>query len=81
MEFTTQEELYQKLFPVFNVKKRLLSITKHQTLTNLDIWKYLIKYKWIFSYDLTLEEIINDIITVEPEKIINQMEENNEKEN
>ena len=80
MEFATKEELYQKLLPVFEVKKRLLSITKYQSITNIDIWNYLIKKKWLNSHNLMLQEIVNDIITVEPEKVLNIMEEYNEKE-
>ena len=81
MEFATKEELYQTLLPVFEVKKRLLSITKYQSITNLDIWNYLIKNKWLNSHNLMIQEIVNDIITIEPEKILNIMEEYNEKEN
>lgn len=80
MEFATKEELYQTLLPVFEVKKRLLSITKYQSITNLDIWNYLIKNKWLNSHNLMIQEIVNDIITIEPEKILNIMEEYNEKE-
>lgn len=79
MEFATKEELYQTLLPVFEVKKRLLSITKYQSITNLDIWNYLIKNKWLNSHNLMIQEIVNDIITIEPEKILNIMEEYNEK--
>ena len=80
MEFATKEELYQTLLPVFEVKKRLLSITKYQSITNLDIWNYLIKNKWLNSHNLMIQEIVNGIITIEPEKILNIMEEYNEKE-
>lgn len=75
MEFTTKEELYQKLLPVFTVKKRLLSITKYNTITSIDIWNYLIKNKWQRSHNLTLSEVVNDIITINPIKIIKTMEE------
>ncbi len=75
MEFTTKEELYQKLLPVFNVKKRLLSITIYHYLTSTDIWNYLIKNKWQKSHNLTLSEVVNDIITIDPIKIIKTMEE------
>ena len=70
MEFASKEELYQKIIPAFNVKKRILSITQYKNITNLDIWKYLIINKWRNAHNLTLNEIVNDIITIEPEKII-----------
>lgn len=69
MEYTSQEELYLALLPVFNVKKRLLSITKYN-IDNKSIWLYLINNKWKNSYNLTISEVVNDIITIEPEKII-----------
>lgn len=69
MEFTTQKELYLKLLPVFNVKKRLNSITKYKDITNENIWKYLTETKWKNSVGLTIDEMINDIITVEIDKI------------
>lgn len=68
MEYTSQKELYLALLPVFNVKKRLLNISKYN-ITNEDIWKYLVNNKWKNSYNLTISEVVNDIITIEPEKI------------
>ncbi len=79
MEFTSKEELYQKLLPVFKVKQRIISITKYKKLNNSDIWKYLIVNKWTRASNLTIQEIVNDIITIEPEKVYRQMEENYEK--
>lgn len=34
MEFTSQQELYQKLQPVFNVKKRLIKNSEYKDITN-----------------------------------------------
>ena len=73
MEFATQKELYLKLLPVFTVKKRLMSITKYKHLTNEDIWTYLIETKWRKSYDLSLSDIVNDIINVDIDKVNNYM--------
>lgn len=68
MEFTSQKELYLALLPVFNVKKRLLSITGYD-ISNEDIWIYLIDNKWKNSYNLSISEVVNDIITVDAENI------------
>ncbi len=65
MEYTNQLELYQSLIPVFKVKNRLLSITKYRNITGKDIWKYLANTKWRFSTNLTLADIVNDIIMVD----------------
>lgn len=69
MEFTSQRELYQKLLPVFAVKKRLISITKYKNINSQDIWTYLVKTKWQTSSNLQLSDIINDIITIEVNKV------------
>lgn len=69
MEFTTQYQLYQRLLPAFNVKKRLLKYSKYENIKNEDIWKYLIENKWRQTYGLTLSEMVNDIINLEPENI------------
>ena len=71
MEFTTEKELYLSLLPVFKVKQRLNTITKYQDIKNEDIWLYLKETKWKKSYNLTISEVVNDIITIEIEKIYN----------
>ena len=68
MDYNSQKDLYLALLPAFNVKKRLLSRTNYD-ISNKDIWIYLANNKWKNSINLTLSEIINDIINVEPDKI------------
>ena len=43
MEFTSLQQLYRKLIPAFNVKKRLIMNSKYKNITNENIWKYLRK--------------------------------------
>lgn len=69
MEYTSQYDLYKNLLPVFNVKKRLILHSKYKNITNEDIWLYLIETKWKKSHNLTISEIVNDIITIDIEKI------------
>ena len=71
MEFTSLQQLYRKLLPAFNVKKRLIKNSKYKNITNENIWKYLSETKWKNSCNLSLPEMINDIITVDLEDIIN----------
>ncbi len=70
MEYTNLLELYKALIPAFNVKKRLLSITRYKDLTNEDIWKYLAINKWKSSTNLTISDMVNDIITADTDLII-----------
>lgn len=69
MEFATQKDLYVKLLPAFKVKERLIKVTKYKYITNADIWIYLSKTKWKYSYNLTIFDIVNDIITISVEEI------------
>lgn len=69
MEYTSQYDLYKKLLPVFNVKKRLILHSKYKNITNKDIWLYLVETKWKKSHNLCISEIVNDIITIDLEKI------------
>ena len=69
MEYTSQLELYKALLPVFKVKERLLSISNYNDVTNEDIWIYLIVTKWKNSHNLTISEMVNDIIMVDAANI------------
>ena len=68
MEYTSLAELYQFLIPAFNVKKRLLKFN-NSDLTDEDIWQYLAVNKWKSSINLTISDMVNDIITVDIHKI------------
>jgi len=69
MEYTSQYELYNKLLPVFKAKNRLIKYSKYQNITNENIWFYLIETKWKKAHNLTIAEIVNDIITLDLEEI------------
>lgn len=70
MNFATKEELYQTLYPVFKVKERLLKMTRYKNISDISIWNYLIQTKWKYCHNLTISEVVNDIIVVRPEKIL-----------
>ena len=74
MEFTSLKELYKKLIPAFNAKKRLILNSKYKHITNENIWQYLTDTKWKCASNLSLPEMINDIITVDLENINDYME-------
>jgi len=79
MEFTSLGQLYKKLIPVFNVKKRLINNSKYKHITNEDIWLYLTENKWKRANNLTFAEIVNDIITIDLEEVNKKQGDNNEK--
>lgn len=74
MEFTSLSQLYRTLIPAFNVKQRLIKNSKYKEITNENIWSYLTNTKWRNAKDLSLSEMINDIITVDLEHIIENLE-------
>lgn len=61
-EYKNQKELYDAIKPAMNVKLRLLKDSQYDNITCEDIWNYLRDSKWRSSVDLTLAEIVNDII-------------------
>ena len=71
MEYNNWYELYIQLKPVFNVKRRLLNNMNNVKITDEEIWKYLAKNKWCNCIDLSLAEIVNDIITIDVYSINN----------
>lgn len=76
MEYNNQLELYRALIPAFNVKLRLLKNDHYSNITNEDIWKYLSLTKWRYTYNLTISEMVNDIINIDASNIINFKGEN-----
>ena len=56
----SQYELYKLLEPVFRVKKRMNNYYSRD-ISDKDMWMILSK-KWKNSYDLSLCDIVNDIL-------------------
>ena len=75
MEFNSLKELYIKLIPAFNVKKRFIINSKYKNITNENIWQYLTATKWKNSKHLSLSEMTNDIIIANIEDIYRYTEE------
>ena len=68
-EYKTQQELYQNLIPALNVKLRLLKKNNYNNITRKDIWNYLKNTKWTNSVNLTISEMVNDIIHADDKEI------------
>lgn len=68
-EYRSQKELFKELIPAMNVKLKLFKNTNYHYITKEDIWNYLKITKWKFSSNLTLSEMVNDIIKLEPNDI------------
>lgn len=68
-EFNNINDLYNFLKPAFNVKLRILNNKKYFYIKNEDIWNYLKESKWKKIYDLTLAQMVDDIIHCDDNKL------------
>lgn len=67
-EFNTQEELKQRITPAIQTKINELKSYYYENVTEDDIWEYL-KNIWKKQKDLTLYDIVNDILSINNEEI------------
>ena len=70
-EYKSQKELYEGLIPAINVKIKNLKKNKINNITKEDIWDYLKETKWKNSIDLTLADMVQDIIHTNNEELVN----------
>lgn len=70
-EFSSKEELYQRVRPALRAKKSELNRLGMGYIQEVDIWNFLIESKWSRSSDLMLYDIVDDILNIENEKIDN----------
>lgn len=77
-EYKNQTELYQGLIPALNVKIKYLKKSNHKDITKEDIWNYLKETKWKNSIDLTLADMVQDIIHTDNSELIAYKEKNKE---
>ena len=69
IEFKDIKELYKRVMPALRTKKRLL-LKKGINVNENDIFEYLAKEKWSKGTNLTLSDIVSDIINVEDNMFI-----------
>lgn len=79
MEYSSQEELFKSLTGAFNVKIRMCQ-DKYRYIKKEDIWNYLKINKWCKDINLSLSEMVNDIISVDIEKVDIYVKEHRNKE-
>lgn len=66
--YKSQEELFNKLSGAFNVKLRLIK-KNYDYIKKVDIWNYLKINKWSKDKNLTISEMVNDIIDIDIRKV------------
>jgi len=68
MEYKSEKELYHSLKGAFNVKLRMIK-DEYDYIKMVDIWNYLKINKWCKDKNLSLSEMVNDIIDVDISKV------------
>lgn len=68
MEYKSQKELFSSLQGAFNVKLRMIK-EEYNYITKIDIWNYLKINKWSKDKNLTISEMVHDIINVDINKV------------
>lgn len=68
MEYNSQEELFKSLKGAFNVKLRMIN-EEYDYIKMVDIWNYLKINKWCKDKNLSISEMVNDIIDVDVIKV------------
>lgn len=60
MNFNNLEELYQRLLPALEMKAK-----EGNNLTANDVWKFLSQNRWKKAIDLSLAQMVNDILKLD----------------
>lgn len=65
IKFTSLQELYNRLEPALSAKVSEIKRQKVLYIKKADIWNYLKSYKWHKETNLTLIDMVNDILNVD----------------
>ena len=69
LRFKTVEELYTRVKPALKSKQNEFIKMKCNYIKEEDIWNYLKESIWLNSNELTLFDIVNDILNVSKDEI------------
>lgn len=65
VEFNSLEELYNRLKPALITKKNEMNRSGYKYIKIEDIWNYLKEVKWKKAKDLSLYEMVSDVLNVD----------------
>ncbi len=68
-EFNSLEQLYIRLNPALNSKMNEIKVKGFGYIKKIDIWNYLSKYEWNNKKDLSLYEMVDDILNIDNIKL------------
>ena len=78
--FKSLKDLYQRIYPALKSKTEELKGKGYTFLTEQDLWEYLIKTKWHDEENLTLYDLVNDILYIEEAELLRFLSPVNRKE-
>ena len=67
--FNNATELYQRVFPALKTKKDEINLQFKSHIKEIQVWQYMRNKRWNEIVDLTLGDIINDILNTNNEDI------------
>jgi hypothetical protein len=70
LNFKSSEELYNRISPALYSKVQELKRLKIDYIKEEDIWNYLIKNEWKKRENLTIAQMVNDILNIDNDLII-----------
>lgn len=65
LEFSNLEELYNRIKPALETKKREMKRNGYSYIKVEDIWNYLKEVKWLKSTNLALFQMVDDIMNLD----------------
>lgn len=72
IKFKSLNDLYKRLYPALNTRKTEL-VKMQIDVKEIDIWNFLSGSLWAKNNDLTLSDMVKDILEMETEAIINYL--------
>lgn len=71
--FNSLDALYKRLLPALKSKKKELIRIGITSINEKNIWDYLSTIKWVKSINLTLADMVNDIMTLDEKDLAKYM--------
>lgn len=65
LEFNSLEELYKRIRPALHTKKEEMRRSGFPYIKEEDIWNYLKEIKWVNSKNLSLYQMVSDVLNVD----------------
>ncbi|MGN1379832.1 MAG: post-transcriptional regulator [Bacilli bacterium] len=74
-KFKSLNELFNRLYPALNTKVNELK-KENILVSEIMLWNYLKEYIWLDSTSLTLYDMVENIFSLDKEKLIKYLERN-----